>query len=60
MFSMLRKPLRDTGAIAASDLLTTHVRPSLLAIAGTSWGAPALHATHHTRPAREAGRKEQN
>lgn len=39
---------------------TTHLRPSPVASAGTSRGVPALHATHNARPAREAGRKEEN
>lgn len=39
---------------------TTHLRPSQLASAGTCRGVPAANATNNTRPAREAGLKEEN
>ncbi len=50
-----------SGLTERTHPATTTLRPSPVASAGTtSREVPALHATHNARPAREAGRKEEN
>ncbi len=54
---------RATSRLALATelpLSTTNLRPAPQASAGTSRGVPARYATQITRPAREAGPKEEN
>lgn len=51
---------RDQVARGRRIASPTSIRPSQLASAGTCRGVPASSATQQTRPAREAGPKEEN